>query len=81
MRLGAKGEGEKKGKRERERKARQTDRELRNGRSAQQIQAFQLKSADMSDVSGHGILNISGRVSGGQHKAINFFGIFSTLPR
>lgn len=42
------------------------------------FQAIQLQSADVSDVLGHAILNISGHVSVVQHKAINFFGIFST---
>lgn len=44
--------------------------------STSKIQVSQLKSADMSDVLGHEILNISGHVLVVQHKAINFFGIF-----
>lgn len=48
-------------------------------RSTSEIQAFQLKSAEMSDVLGCGVLNVSGHVSVVQHKAIHFLGIFSIL--
>lgn len=40
-------------------------------RSTSEIQAFQLKSAEMSDVLGCGILNVR-HVSVVQHKAIHF---------
>lgn len=48
-------------------------------RSTSEIQAFRLKSAEMSDVLGCGVLNVSGHVSVVQHKAIHFLGIFSIL--
>lgn len=73
-------EREKKGKRERQAEAQETE----TGEMAwatSQIEPMQLKSVGLSDVLGHGILNISGHVSAVQQKAINFFGIFSTSLR
>jgi hypothetical protein len=74
----------KKGEREKNRRGRESITNTQQERlqkwlgSPSRFLAFQLNSADMSDVLGHGTLNISGQVSVEQQKPLISLAFFST---